>query len=244
MEMVLLDWTRMGRVYCLAGGLREGNAWRIVRPLPAKFRDAPVRNAGWSPFQIDGHQRWEIIELVGPTPAPPQPPPLEDMWVRSLRPTGQLASMDQRRAFLQATCGPGAEPPFGVPWTLTAASAFIEAGAGSRSLASLVVRATDLRFTACWRQGSREPDIRVHVAGAGLAGRSLPVKDHYLLARAEQAGDDLQVQLQALEAAVRAMGEQILVRIGLSRAFPSSAAKPDVCWLMADGFFSLTDPQP
>jgi hypothetical protein len=56
MEMILLDWTRMGRSYCLAGVVAETGGLRTVRSLLAVFRDAPVGNVGWSPFLIDGHQ--------------------------------------------------------------------------------------------------------------------------------------------------------------------------------------------
>jgi hypothetical protein len=51
--MILLDWTRMGKTYCLAGVVVEGQFVRTVRPLLAKYRDAQVRNGGWSPFLID-----------------------------------------------------------------------------------------------------------------------------------------------------------------------------------------------
>jgi hypothetical protein len=35
------------------------------------------------------------------------------------------------------------------------------------------------------------------------------------------------------------------VRLGVSRAYSGTPGRaPNVCWLMADGFFSLTDPQP
>jgi hypothetical protein len=50
MEMVLLDWTRMGRTYCVAGAARVGGQLRIIRPLPRALRDAPVRNTGWTVF--------------------------------------------------------------------------------------------------------------------------------------------------------------------------------------------------
>ena len=42
----------------------------------------------------------------------------------------------------------------------------------------------------------------------------------------------------------RAMGTTAVVRLGLSRSFVSAAGQPGKCWLMADGFFSLDDPQP
>ena len=59
MEMILLDWTRMGRSYCLAGAVTEGGHFRTVRPLFRKHQQPPVRNAGWSAYLFDGHARWE-----------------------------------------------------------------------------------------------------------------------------------------------------------------------------------------
>jgi hypothetical protein len=76
MDMILLDWTRMGKSYCLAGVIRQNGAFRVVRPLLTQHRDAPVRNVGWSPFLMDGHSRWEVFELIHPTPADSQPPHL------------------------------------------------------------------------------------------------------------------------------------------------------------------------
>ena len=43
--------------------------------------------------------------------------------------------------------------------------------------------------------------------------------------------------------AVQQMGDPVAVRLGLSRAFQGGAGNA-ACWLMADGFFSLKDPQP
>ena len=73
MDMILLDWTRMGKTYCVAGVVLDNGRYRVVRPLLAKNRAAPVRNIGWSPWQLDGHARWEVFELIGPDPAEPQP---------------------------------------------------------------------------------------------------------------------------------------------------------------------------
>src|SRR4051812_1127485 len=84
-DVVLLDWTRMGANYCLAGAIWQGEQWRIVRPLLARHREAPVRNVGWSAYLMDTHCRWEIFELVGPAPAAPEPPHLEDVWVTGLQ---------------------------------------------------------------------------------------------------------------------------------------------------------------
>ena len=86
MDFILLDWTRMGRVYCLAGAIVQVGQYRIVRPLPGRAKDSPTPNNGWSPFLMDGHSRWEVFELVGPTPACTVAPHLEDVWVQSLRP--------------------------------------------------------------------------------------------------------------------------------------------------------------
>jgi hypothetical protein len=244
-EWILVDWTRMGRTYCLAGAVLHGAQARILRPLPARSADAPVRNVGWSPFLTDGRQRWEVFELIAPTPAEPQPPHLEDVWVRSLRPRARLATPAERHAILHATLGPPGEPAFGVPWTLTQASAFLEPASGERSLASIIVAARELIFTAAWRSGLPDPDFRVSFGGAELAGRSLPVKDHFLLKRAEQASRDLEVQLHVLRTAVEGMGQKVLVRLGLSRPFQATPHRGQgKCWLMADGFFSLENPQP
>ena len=61
MEMILVDWTRMGKVYCLAGAVADGKGWRFMRPLLAKDRDSPVRNTGWSPYLLDG---WHFPVLL------------------------------------------------------------------------------------------------------------------------------------------------------------------------------------
>src|SRR5438045_3182384 len=47
-DMILLDWTRMGRSYCLAGAVAQRDGFQIVRPLYFKYRESPVRNVGWS----------------------------------------------------------------------------------------------------------------------------------------------------------------------------------------------------
>src|SRR5262245_31266295 len=108
--MVLLDWTRMGRNYCLAGAVLQPGALRIVRPLLARNRDAAERNSGWSHYLLDGHCRWDLFELVGAEPAPPEPPHLEDLWVHSLRPKRQSAAIEHRRQTLEATRVAAGEP--------------------------------------------------------------------------------------------------------------------------------------
>jgi hypothetical protein len=72
----------------------------------------------------------------------------------------------------------------------------------------------------------------------------LPVKDHFLLKTVEDSGQPAGEQAALLSQAVRNMGDPVAVRIGLSRSFQSSAERPGQCWLMADGFFSFSDPQP
>jgi len=85
-DMILLDWTRMGKTFCVAGAVVQGGQYHVVRPLSVHFRDAPVRNVGWSAYQLAGHARWDVFELIGPKPAAAVPPHLEDIWVRTLAP--------------------------------------------------------------------------------------------------------------------------------------------------------------
>jgi hypothetical protein len=244
MDMILLDWTRMARSYCLAGVVADKDGFRVVRPLLAKNRDAPVRNAGWSAYLLDGHYRWEIFELVGPEKAAPQPPHLEDVWVRSLRPRRCMATVEQRRAILQATAARPGEPVFGELLEFTRASAYLPPGHGQRSLATWIMPGERIIFSASWREGTSEPDVRVALRIPPLEERLLPLKDHHLLLQAEQAGRSLTEQVQALNQSVRQMGEQVAVRLGLSRPFQSSPASSESrCWLMVDGIFSLSDPQ-
>src|SRR5436305_774044 len=185
--MVLLDWTRMGKSYCLAGIILQGGQTRVVRPLPARNRDASERKAGWPASLMDGRCRWEVFDLVGPEPAEPRPPHLEDVWVRGLRSRSGLVAPAQRRAILETTLAPGGEPLFGTPLKLTHTAAFLTPGTGGRSLASVVVPARDVTFSVSWRDGAGEADYRVHLPVQGLGERILPLKDHFLLRQAEQA---------------------------------------------------------
>jgi hypothetical protein len=243
--MILLDWTRMGKTYCLAGAVRDGGRLRMVRPLLVRFRDAPVRNVGWSPYLLDGHTRWEVFELVGPHAALPEAPHLEDLWVRSLRPQRCLAPVSQRREILAATVAPEGEPMFGGPLVATRAAAYLEPETGRRSLATVHVPAGGIRFCASRRDGVADADVRVSVPLPGLGERLLSVKDHHLLARAERAATDLEGQVAALNTAVQQMGERVAVRLGVSRSFqPADQRAPAKCWLMVDGLFSAADPQP
>jgi hypothetical protein len=242
--MVLLDWTRMGKLYCLAGVVRQGGQLRVVRPLPMAQLAAPVRNLGWSPFLMDGHSRWGIFDLLGPKPAVPSPPHLEDLWVRGLQSRRRFADTAERRAILQATRTQPNEPWFGAPLTATRSNAYVAPRTGQRSLVSLVVPARCVRFTASWREGTPEPDYRVYLDVPELQGRSLPVKDHFMLQQAESASAAIMGRIEALNRAVAGMGEEIAVRLGLSRSFQAAPGRSEsACWLMADGFFSFNDPQ-
>ena len=244
MDMILLDWTRMGRSYCLAGVVEQGGQLRVVRPLPARQQDAPVRNVGWPPFLMDGHSRWEVFELLDPRPAEPRPPHLEDLWVQALRPRRIVVNPGMRRGILRATRAPADSSWFGVPLTSTRSAAYVAPGTGERSLATVVVPGRCIHFAASWRDGAPQPDYRVTLEIAGLEGRSLPVKDHFLLQRAEIASEDVYRRIRALTLAVGQMGEQVAVRLGLSRDFQAAPGHGvRACWLMADGFFSFTDPQ-
>jgi hypothetical protein len=233
----------MGRTYCLAGAVLEGEQWRVVRPLLTKFREAVVRNVGWSAYLMDGHARWEIMELIGPQPADAEPPHVEDLWVRAMKSRRSFAAPAQRRAILAAAMAGPSESLFGVNLASMRTVAYVPTGVGTRSLATLIVSTKRLRFDAVWRENRVEPDIRVEVPLPDLGNRWLPVKDHHLLTRGERAGSDLEQRIKTFHAAVQHMGEQVAVRLGLSRSFQGQGDQPGVCWLMADGFFSLADPQ-
>ncbi len=243
MDMVLLDWTRLGRQYCLAGVIAVDGHLRVVRPLPARSRNSPFPNTGWSPFLLDGWARWDVFELVAPEPGAGLAPHTEDVWVQDLRPRRTSAAPAQRRTILQATLTPADQPLFGTALKPTRAAAFLDPGTGSRSLAGALVPTRQVAFSAVRREGAAEPDFRVRLPVPGLGERILPVKDHFLLRQAELAGEGEEARVNALSRALRQMGEQIVVRLGLSRPYPPG--RPDAaCWLMADGFFSSSDPQP
>jgi hypothetical protein len=241
-DIILLDWTRMGSTYCVAG-VSQDDQTRVVRPLPARLRTAPVRNVGWSAHLMDGHTRWEVFELVRPEPAAPLPPHCEDVWVGGLKPRRRLAAPAERRAALEATTLPADRPLFGAALTRTATSAFCPPGAGARSLATVIVPAAAIQFVLSSRPERPVPDVRVRLEVPGFEGRVLPLKDHFLLLRAEQAAPTPEGRLEFIRRAVRAMGDRVAVRVGLSRPYPPHAAA-SACWLMADGFFSLAEPMP
>src|SRR5262249_54316992 len=149
----------------------------------------------------------------------------------------------ERRAVLAATQPPPGQSCFGVPLTALRTTALLRPGTGRRSLATVAVPGNCISFTAVQREGVAEPDVRVTLPLPTLGERVLPVKDHHLLLRAEQASQELEGRLSALALAVAQMGERVAVRLGLSRPFQGEVGRaPAACWLMADGFFSLTDP--
>src|SRR5438309_9995178 len=119
MDLILLDWTRMGKTYCLAGVVRQDGLYRVVRPMPRSNHPLPVRNIGWSPYQMDGRQRWQIFELVGPEKAPPLAPHLEDVWVRELRTSGHLADPATRLATLANAAAGDGQPLLRAPFLWT-----------------------------------------------------------------------------------------------------------------------------
>ncbi len=243
--MILLDWTRMGKTYCLAGVVAEAGGYRVVRPLLKRDQNAPVRNVGWFPRLMEGRTRWEVFELIDPEPAVIQRPHTEDLWVRAMRSPRRSATSDERRAILQATIPTVNELIFGVPFITTRTGAYLRPGVGSRSLATLVVPSNRLFFDASVRQGAAEPDVRVTLTVPGIGERALPVKDHHLLLRAERTAVEAKERARILQAEVRSMGDRVAVRLGLSRAYQGNESRgAAVCWLMADGFHSVADPQP
>jgi hypothetical protein len=243
--MVLLDWTRMGKAYCLAGVILKDDTYYVVRPLPGWRQDAPVPNVGWVPEDVNGYSRWQLFELVGGRPADSVPPHLEDTWVSALRPLGRVASPAERRGILQATLRRSGESFFGAPLVMTKATAYLPPGTGRRSLTSILVPANGITFAACWREGTPLPDYRVALHGAGIHFRNLAVKDHFFLERAESASKNLDERVREMSRAVHEMGNEVVVRLGLARAFQATPARQQCpCYVMADGFFSFTDPQP
>ena len=266
MSFVLLDWTRMGKGYCLAGAVLDGTIVRIIRPLSIHHqraggrpggvislirslfvRDPPAdgdRTVCWPAFLMAGRSRWEVFDLVSPRPAMPHGPHLEDTWVRGLRTWNHLATPEQRRTILKATAAPTTGALFGAPLRFEGSRTFLLPGEGERSLSTWLVPAEQIRF--CTGQRAREsaqPSTRVDLPLSDSDLRTLPVTDHHLLSWAEQQAPRPEEQVDALNGLVRQMGETVAVRLGLSRPF-AGEGQPPVCWLMANGFFSLADPRP
>ena len=244
MQMIVVDWTRMGRAFCLAGVVQEGDGFRTVRPLPVPGQAATVRNLGWVAENLKGLRRWDVVELLVPKKAEAQPPHTEDVWVLGLRGIQKSAPPELRRAILTATVSWGLAAHFGAPLVRTSTSAFLKPGQGTRSLATAIVPTANLAFQAALREGQEAADMRVALLVPGLGTKRLPVKDHALLSACEgPAQDSLERFGERLTERVRSMGRQVAVRLGLSRGFDSGRGEPR-CWLMADGFFSAEDPQP
>jgi hypothetical protein len=243
MDLIVLDWTRMGHQHCLAGAAVQAGEIRVVRPLPARARSADTTHPGWSPSSLHGRSRWQVFEMVKPAPGQPAAPHLEDVWVHDLRPTARQATAEQRRAILRATLAPEGKPPFGAALGCSCAGAYLEPGQGERSLVSVVVPSREVHFSASWRDGAAEPDYRVELPVPGLGRRIIPVKDHFLLCRAEGHAREVDPRVRFLDDTVRRLGESVAVRLGLSRPFAGARGQPGRCWLMADGFFSMDDPQ-
>jgi len=132
-----------------------------------------------------------------------------------------------------------------VPLRRDKQKAYLLPSEGSRSLTSVAVRQKQIEMLVERRDYKPDANYRVRLHVPELEGLVIPFKDHFLLRRAEEAAPTDAGRLDALKAAVARMGEPVLVRVGVSRpyAHPGSSSLP-VCWLMADGFFSLSDPQP
>jgi hypothetical protein len=244
MEMILLDWTGMGKTYCLAGIVRQDGQFRVVRPMPKSNHPLPVRNIGWSPYQMDGRQRWQIFELVGAEPAPPFAPHLEDVWVRELRTQDRFADPGTRRKILEQTAVSNGQPLFGAPFLCPNGKAYLRPGTGSRSLVTVSVPQKEIAFAVASKPGSSDLLYRVKLNVPGLRDYLLPLKDHFLIERARQTAVTGEKQRQEFSRIVGEMGDQVAVRIGLSRAYSATGQEEDaVCWLMADGFFSAINPQ-
>ncbi len=269
MEMILVDWTRMGKTYCVAGFVAEGDGWRTVRPMPlaatapiARPRlwgvvdallggsrsrqldrpDRPPPNVGWFFSQLDTLRRWDIVELVEPKPADVERPHTEDVWVRSMRPTGRTVASEDRPAILRQTCAEETTPYFGVPLLTTRSSAFLRPGTGERSLVTVIVPSHEIWFDASQREGAAEPDVRARLRVPGVGTKLLPVKDHHLLCHAERSAADALGRARVMRETILKMAPTIAVRVGLSRGYDSGRGERR-CWLMADGFFPAEEVQ-
>jgi Dual OB-containing domain len=240
-SFILVDWTRMGDHYCLAGFEVHGDWVRTVRPLQAHLRRDDARGKGWSALSVAGRGRWELFDLVHPQPAASQPPHREDVWVRDLVSTHTFAPPELRQFVLRATDSVTTDGLFGEPLRASRSGRFLDPGRGRRSLTTLLVRADRIRFDHC--PDTTRHAVRVRIGVPGLEDSSLPVTDHHLLLHAErQAPQPRQVVAEA-QRRIDGMGSTVAVRFGLSRPYAPGDAGEPVCWLMANGFFSLADPE-
>lgn len=263
MEMILVDWTCMGKTFCLAGVVRDAQGWKTIRPLPRSLRggrpagrglwgalesvlapatDGP-RNVGWFDNLLGSIKRWDMVELSEPQPAEIERPHTEDLWVRALKGTGRSAAPAVRYEVLRATQAASPEPDFGAPLLHTKMSAYLRPGVGERSLVTVMLPSRDVAFDASWREGADAVDMRVQLKLPLLGCKLLPVKDHDLLSHGERlAAGDPAGQARALRGAIAQMGPMVAVRLGLSRGFDTGQGERR-CWLMADGFFAAEDIQ-
>jgi hypothetical protein len=107
------------------------------------------------------------------------------------------------------------------------------------------VPSEEISFSFCRREGSPDSDIRAMLPVPPMGERIVIVKDHHLLKRVEETTHEAAGQITFINRTLQQMGSQVAVRLGLSRAFQGDARQgAAMCWLMADGFFSLHDPQP
>jgi hypothetical protein len=246
MELVLVDWTQMGDFYCLAGAISQRGSICFVRPLPIRTRKSSSTFNGWPAPRIDGHMRWEVFDMIDPSPEQALPPHLEDAWVRDLRPCRKSVTAEWRRAILEAGVAQPDTPIFGVELKqLPSGSCYLDPNTGNRSLATVMLPSAELQFTAHQCDGADASNNRYHVR-LNLPGHSaaiLAVKDYLLLRQAREYSTNLDSQVSFLNEAVRQMGARICVRLGLARPVSLATGQPGRCWLMADGFFSPDDPQ-
>src|SRR5262245_4470492 len=192
MEMILLDWTRMGKTFCIAGLIPDGSGLRAVRPMPsgtyaggvsanlhgpastsrvsasASSPTIPPRNLGWFGAQLGAFHRWDVVSLIGESPAEIERPHTEDVWVNKLRSTGRTVPSEQRSAILRSTVVQGYRPHFGIPLLNTRTSAYLKPGIGERSLVTIVAPAHELFFEASKREGAADVDVRVRLKVPGV----------------------------------------------------------------------------
>src|SRR5690242_19855263 len=112
-EWILLDWTRMGKCFCLTGVVVDGARLYVVRPLHVSQRGGASQHLGWPAPPLVGLARWQVFQLVESEAAGAAPPHTEDVWVRELRPTDRSAPAELRRAVLAATAQHN-DPLFGM----------------------------------------------------------------------------------------------------------------------------------
>lgn len=172
----------MGKCFCLAGVVVDGQRLYVVRPLPVGQRGWESLKLGWESCLLAGYERWQVFELFEPERADATAPHTEDAWVRELRPTSRFAPVEMRRAILAATAQNN-DPLFGTTLHASRATAFANPGTGKYSLTTIAVPAQDISFRGQRREFSDEVRMRVSLPVRDLGQRTLPVTDHHLLLR-------------------------------------------------------------